>query len=98
MAASDSTVRIVDNAVKHRFETEVEGHRALLVYRHDGERLVLVHTEVPSDLGGRGIGGQLVEAAIAGDVRIVPECSFARSWLTKHPELAARARVDWPKE
>ena len=48
------------------------------------------HTEVPPALGGRGIAGKLVAAAVAyarsANLRVVPNCSYARSWLAKHPE------------
>jgi len=99
MSSTRDAVTVIDNTVEHRFEATVEGHKAQLVYRHDGERLVLVHTGVPDKLGGRGIGGQLVEAAVeaavAGDLSVVPECPFARSWLRKHPKVAGRVKIDW---
>ena len=51
-------------------------------------RLILVHTEVPEHLAGRGIGGSLVRAALdraASDhLTIVPRCPFARRWLKNH--------------
>jgi predicted GNAT family acetyltransferase len=60
---------------------------------------VLVHTEVPEQLGGRGIGGQLVRAALEWAARdglvIVPWCPFARKWLTDHPEATAAVGIDW---
>ncbi len=102
MSRAGAAVTITDDAVAHRFETSVAGHRAQLVYRRNGDRLVLAHTEVPDELGGRGIGGRLVgaavEAAIAGDLIVVPECPFARSWLLKHAEIADRVRIEWPGE
>jgi len=26
---------------------------------------------------------------------VVPLCPFARSWLERHPDVAARAAIDW---
>jgi predicted GNAT family acetyltransferase len=73
---------------------------AELVYRLDGERLVLTHTRVPEELGGRGLGGVLVRAAVdraeAEGLTVVPECTFAKGWLEKHPDDAARISIDWP--
>lgn len=50
-------------------------------------------------LSGRGIGGQLVQAAVdraaaTGEV-LVPWCSYARKWLTDRPELSGRVGIDW---
>jgi hypothetical protein len=93
---------VVNNAVKGRFETTVDGARAELIYHRDGRRLVLVHTGVPDELAGRGIGGILVRAAVdeaaRHDLTIVPECPFAQSWLRKHPDAAGRAALDGPDD
>jgi len=93
---------IVDNAARSRFEATIDGHRADLLYERDGRRLVLLHTEVPEALGGHGIGGELVTAAVDEAARegltIVPICPYARSWLRKHPDIAGRAAIDWPDE
>ncbi len=59
----------------------------------------LVHTEVPVELEGRGIGGRLVIAAVDRAARqgltLVPLCPFARGWLERHPEAASKAVIDW---
>jgi predicted GNAT family acetyltransferase len=97
MSAVSATV---DNVEESRFETTVDGHRAELIYHRNGSRLVLLHTEVPEALEGRGIGGQLVTAAVEEAVRrgltIVPTCPYANSWLRRHPDVAGRAAIDWP--
>ena len=90
---------IVDNERKSRFETTVDGHLAELVYRRRGKRLVLVHTGVPDELEGRGIGGALVRAAIA-DARargltVIAKCPFASAWLRRHPDVADEVTIDW---
>jgi hypothetical protein len=91
---------IVDNAAQSRFETVIDGHLAKLDYRRDGERLVLVHTEVPEALGGNGLGGQLVSAAVdaaaAAGLTVVPECPYAAEWLQRHPDVAGKVTIDWP--
>lgn len=90
---------VIDNQGQSRFEATVDGHLAELVYRRNGNRLVLIHTEVPAELEGRGLGGRLVTAAIAeaaaDGLTVVPLCPFARSWLERHPDAAAKAAVDW---
>jgi len=73
-----------------RFTITEDGHVAELVYRLDGDRIVLTHTGVPDQLGGRGIGGKLVEQAVAKakaeGLTIVPQCPFAKGWIEKHPD------------
>src|SRR5438105_2345749 len=43
-----------DNGARSRYELDVDGHIAFVDYRLRPDRIVLVHTEVPSELGGRG--------------------------------------------
>jgi predicted GNAT family acetyltransferase len=95
MATREPTV--VDNERESRFETEVDGARAELVYRRSADGVELVHTEVPEALGGRGIGGVLVAAAVddaaTRGLTVVPTCAFARGWLERHPDVAARVTI-----
>jgi predicted GNAT family acetyltransferase len=91
--------QVTDNQAKSRFEAHLGDSVAELLYRRNGNRLVLIHTEVPEQLEGHGIGGALVTAAIgraAGDgMTVVPLCPFARGWLERHPEVASQATIDW---
>jgi len=93
-------VHVVDNTREQRFELEVDGHLAELAYEVDGDRLVLVHTGVPDELGGRGLGGVLVQAAVdrarAEGLTLVPRCAFARSWLEKHADAVDGVTIDPP--
>jgi uncharacterized protein len=90
---------VTDNQAESRFELWVDGRLAELPYRRNGKRLVLIHTEVPVELEGRGLGGALVTAAVDRAARegmtVVPLCPFARDWLQRHPETAAKAAIDW---
>jgi len=90
--------QVTDNQAAARFECEVDGQLAELAYRRRGDRLVLLHTETPADLEGRGIGGTLVRAAVDRAQRdvltVVPLCPFARDWLERHPDVASRVKID----
>ena len=92
---------VVDNEADSRFELEVDGQFAELVYRRSGHRFVIVHTGVPDALEGRGIGGRLVTAAVdvaaEQGLTVVPVCPFARGWLERHPDVAGRAAIDWSR-
>lgn len=89
---------VVDEAQDHRFTYVDDAGTAELEYELDGDRLVLLHTRVPKAMGGQGIAGRLVEAAVerarANGETIVPSCSYARGWLAKHPDEADTVRVD----
>ena len=95
---SDSA-EVVDNADESRFEYRADGALAELIYRRSGHRLVLIHTGVPPELEGHGVGAALVTAAIDVAARegltVVPLCPFARSWLQHHPDAANRVVIDW---
>ena len=83
------TVR--DNAAKTRFELDVDGHMALLYYGLEPGVITLVHTEVPPELGGRGVGSTLVrgvlEAIRAKGLKVVVKCPFVSAYMGKHPEF-----------
>lgn len=90
---------VIDDAADHRFLVAEDGAEAELVYRAEEGRLILVHTGVPDELGGRGIGSRLVRAALrrareTGET-VVPWCPFARKWLEDHPDEAAEVTIDW---
>ena len=93
--------QVTDNQAASRFELGADGSLAELLYRRVGNRLVLIHTEVPAELEGRGIGGALVTAAVDRAARegltLVPLCPFARGWLQRHPDVAKAATIDWGK-
>ena len=93
------TPPVADNEAQSRFEIRSECLLATLSYRRRGARLVLIHTEVPAVLEGKGLGGALVAAAVeqaaAQELTLVPLCPFARSWLQRHPAVASRAALDW---
>jgi predicted GNAT family acetyltransferase len=90
---------IRDVTDENRFLFAEDGVEAQLVYRVNGQRLILVHTEVPDQLGGRGIADRLVRAAVdraaASGETVVPWCPYARKWLQDHPDEAARIAIDW---
>jgi len=93
------TSDVIDEPDKHRFRYNEDGIDAQLVYRADADRLILIHTEVPDALGGRGIAGRLVRAAIdrarASGETVLPWCPYARKWLQDHPDVASTISVDW---
>ena len=83
---------VVDNPAEHRFELRVGDAVAIATYRLDGDRVVLVHTEVPAELAGQGVGSKLAEGAFElireSGRKAVTKCSFMAQWASRHPECA----------
>jgi uncharacterized protein len=90
---------VVDDTAAGRFVVREGDTQAELVYAVADDRIFLVHTGVPEEWGGRGIGGRLVRAALeraeTNGLTVVPWCPFARRWLHDHPDEAAKVAVDW---
>ena len=88
-----------DDPAGERFLVESDGQVAQLIYPKEPGRLVIEHTEVPEALGGRGIAGRLVRAAVdsaASEQRtVVPWCPYARRWLQDHQDVAGTVAIDW---
>jgi uncharacterized protein len=79
-----------DTVRLHRLEIEQDGVIAFLTYSVDDQhQLTIWHTEVPEHLRGKGIGGQLVEKALAlaaeNQWSVEPSCPFARDYIARHP-------------
>ena len=56
--------QVRDNPSRQRFELEIDGHTAVAHYALDSGVITFMHTEVPAELGGRGIGSQLARGAL----------------------------------
>ncbi|HXB93245.1 MAG TPA: GNAT family N-acetyltransferase [Puia sp.] len=81
---------ISNNEQQQQLQVILEGERAWLEYRlHEGV-MVLMHTEVPAKLGGRGIGTALAQYAFAfaraHQYPVKVYCPFVQAYLKRHPE------------
>ncbi|RYE32037.1 MAG: N-acetyltransferase [Hyphomicrobiales bacterium] len=81
---------VVENTAENRFELMLDDGIALVAYRRDGERLVLIHTEVPAQFGGQGVGSRLAKGVFellrTSGRKAVIRCEFLKGWLAKHPD------------
>ncbi len=81
---------LIDNKERHFFEMHVEGHVAFIHYKKTPAHVILIHTEVPEALEGRGIAGALVEKTLLyleeQGLKIVPSCQYVQAFLKRHPE------------
>ncbi len=87
---SKSELDIMHNQAAKRFETTIDGQTGYISYQERDDTLVYDHTIVPQQLGGQGIGSALVVHALdyarAQDKKVIPQCSFVASYISKHPE------------
>jgi len=78
------------NSAQHRFEMDTPAGLAVADYRREGDVMTIYHTEVPPPLRGQGYGVQLVRGTLdlirQLNLKVVPQCWFAREVLTRHPE------------
>ena len=83
---------MIDNKDQSRFELEENGLLAWATYRVRDGQYVIPHVEADPGLRGTGAASrlmqQIVEHARAGQLVIVPRCSYARAWFQRHPEAA----------
>ena len=81
-----------NNTTKHRFELDVEGHLAAAYYERAGNVITFEHTEVPPELGGKGVGSSLVRGALdqvrTDGLKVVAQCPFVKAWIGKNPAYA----------
>lgn len=80
---------IIDNKSAGRYELNVDGHLALAEYELKNGKLYINHVEVPQELRGGGVAGKVMAGVVADakqrGLEIVPVCSYAASYLKRHP-------------
>lgn len=83
---------VINNLHGHRFETTVDSHVAVLSYKQVGRSITFIHTEVPQELAGRGVGSALAKAGLKHareqGLQVIPTCEFVANYIEKHPEFA----------
>jgi predicted GNAT family acetyltransferase len=83
------TTDVRDDPIRNRYELTEDGAVVgSVTYRIDGGVIDLVHAEVDSDHGGRGLAGLLV-ASTLDDARhrglsVLPHCPYVRKYIDEH--------------
>lgn len=84
------TDQVVNNPEQYQFEVKSGSLLSKLEYRLGRTTIALVHTEVPEELQGQGIGSELVVGALthARDkgLKVLPYCPFVAAYASRHPE------------
>jgi len=81
---------IVNNTAENRFELEVEGKTSVVEYALKEDMIVFLHTEVPEELAGKGLGSVLarhvLDYARAHHLNVMPLCPFIKLYIDRHKE------------
>ncbi len=74
----------------HRFSAEVDGGLAELEYQRRDDAVAFVHTFVPQEARGQGVGEALVEAGLGWareeGHRVIPACPFVQAYVQEHAD------------
>jgi uncharacterized protein len=88
MSAAAQTNEVVNDPSQHRYQLTVDGHVAATYYEITGGVITFVHTEVPPELGGQGIGSKLIKGALdqvrADGLKVVAQCPFVKAFIDKN--------------
>lgn len=87
---SSTPVHVQHEPEQSRYSAMVNGALAVATYRRQGNTIAFTHTEVPPQIGGRGVGSALARRALddarAAGNRVIPACEFFRHYMDEHPE------------
>jgi len=83
---------IRNNTAESRFELDVNGRTAFAFYRMGPGIITFVHTQVPQELSGGGVGSRLMRGALdqvrAMGLKVVAKCPFVAAYIGRHPEFS----------
>jgi uncharacterized protein len=76
------------------FFIEEKGERIAFMTVHiHGSTLTAIHTAVPAEWSGQGLGGMLVDAMVAfartNTLKVIPLCPYVRALFERRPERYA---------
>ncbi len=84
------SIEVKNNQSLHRFEVEVGGEVAELVYSQRGNVITFMHTGVPPAFEGHGIAGKLAHTALeearSQKLTVYPTCPYVAAYIRRHPE------------
>ena len=88
MPDADQISDVVNNPSEHRYQLTVNGHIAATYYKIADGVITFVHTVVPPELGGKGIGSKLIKGALdqvrADGLKVIPQCPFVKAFIEKN--------------
>jgi len=86
----DDHNHITFNTSENRYEMSVDGQMVYANVRRDKDVLYIEYVYAPPKLRGKGAAGQfmtqLMAIVRAEQLKVVPICGYAASWLQRHQE------------
>lgn len=87
MTASQDSIQ--HDAANNRYVVQFhDGGEGELVYQREGELLRLVHSQVPTNRRGAGLGARLMENALAAieteHLKVQPVCRYTQHYIDRH--------------
>jgi uncharacterized protein len=88
MSDANKMSAVVNNPSQHRYQLTVDGHTAATYYKIADGVITFDHTEVPPELGGKGIGSKLITGALdqvrADGLKVIANCEFVKAFIGKN--------------
>lgn len=85
-----TNLELIKNEAAHRFEMYVDRYAAIIEYRQVRDTIILVHTEVPPQLEGRGAATAIIEKTLhyieQNHFKLRPLCPLVVAYIKRHPE------------
>jgi predicted GNAT family acetyltransferase len=83
-------IPLINNEALHNFELIIDDKRSFIDYKQKGDKIYLIHTEVPEELEGMGVAAAIVEKTFnyieSNHLKMVPLCVYVLAFLKRHPE------------
>lgn len=78
------------NNQENQFEWQSELGSGVLEYSRQGDKIYLLHTEVPLAQQGKGVATELVKRSLdyirSQGLVVMPHCSFVRKFIDNHSD------------
>lgn len=81
---------LINNQEAHQFQMVVDEQQSFIEYKKEGDKMILVHTEVARTQQGKGIARAMVVKTFQyldeHHLTMVPVCAYIRSFLKNNPQ------------
>ena len=81
---------LINNESAKQYEYHIDGFVAKIEYKKSGDKIYLIHTEIPKELVGKGVASSLAQKVLDNiqqkGLRLIPFCPFIKKYIQRHPE------------